>query len=162
MISTVLYVIGLIAMAAAVVLAFVPRCGSPLVAFVSLLLLHLSYRIAVPPGYLAFWGIAAAIAAAIQWLSPAGEPDGRRVSNVYIALGAIAGCLLGILLAPRVMVLGVILGAAMGQMAYASTPAGRWLKMGGWPVMARYYAAKCLPPVVALAILGVAVMGFLS
>lgn len=160
--TTVLFVIGLAALAAAVVLAFVPRTGAPLLAFVALLSLHLSYRIAVPPGYLAFWGVAAAIAAALQWLSPSGEPDGRRVSNVYIALGAIAGCLLGILLAPRVMVLGVIMGAAMGQMAYASTPAGRWMRAGGWPVMVRYYGAKCLPVVVAIAVAGVAVMGFLS
>ena len=157
-----LLIIGIVALVAGIALSFIPRTGAPIAAFVGLLTLHLSYHIMVPTGYLIFWGVAATIAAMLQWLSPAGEPDGRSISNVYIVLAAIAGCLLGILLAPRVMVLGVILGAALGQMAYSSTPVGHWLRDGGWPIMMRYYGAKCLPVVIAIAIVGIAIMGFLT
>jgi hypothetical protein len=69
-----------------------------------------------------------------------------------------AGGMLGILTAPRVMVLGVVLGAALGQLAYSRTPAGKWMltpSMLFW----RYFAAKCLPAIVAVSIVCIAIMG---
>ena len=69
-----------------------------------------------------------------------------------------AGGMLGIMLAPRILVLGVILGAAMGELAYSRTPAGRWLlspSITFW----RYFLAKCLPAIVAVSIVSIAVMG---
>ena len=69
-----------------------------------------------------------------------------------------AGGMLGILLAPRIMVLGVILGAAMGQLAYSRTPAGRWM-LSPSILFWRYFAAKCLPAIVAIAIVCIAIMG---
>ena len=69
-----------------------------------------------------------------------------------------AGGLLGIMLAPRVMVLGVVLGAAMGQLAYSRTPAGKWM-LNPSSQFWRYFAAKSLPAIVAVAIVCIAIMG---
>jgi hypothetical protein len=69
-----------------------------------------------------------------------------------------AGGMLGIMLAPRVMVLGVVLGAAMGQLAYSRTPAGKWMLYPSTTFW-RYFAAKCLPAIVAVSIVCIAIMG---
>ena len=106
----------------------------------------------------AFWGIATLITVGLFYLSPSGEPDGNKSSNLYIGFTSIAGGMLGILLAPRLMVLGVILGAAMGQLAYSRTPAGRWMLTPSSQFW-RYFAAKSLPAIVAVSIVCIAIMG---
>ena len=125
-----------------------------------MVLLHASYFISVKTGTFLFWGAATALVAGLAYMSPPGEPDGQRASNLYIGASAIAGCLLGIIVGARIMVLGVVLGAFVGQLAYSRTPAGRWMSQ---PVatFAQYFAAKCLPAIVALAQVGIAIEGFI-
>lgn len=156
--STILFVIGLICLAIALVLVLWPKWNAAVPAFAGLVLLHLSYRIAVPWMTFAFWGLATLLTLGLFVLSPRGEPDGHRSSNLYIGFTAMAGGLLGILLAPRVMVLGVVLGAAMGQLAYSRTPAGKWM-LEPSSLFWRYFAAKSLPAIVAVSIVCIAVMG---
>ena len=156
--STILFVLGLICLAIALVLVLWPKWNAAVPAFIGLVLLHLSYRIAVPWMTFAFWGLATLLTLGLFVLSPRGEPDGHRASNLYIGFTAMAGGLLGILLAPRVMVLGVVLGAAMGQLAYSRTPAGKWM-LEPSSLFWRYFAAKGLPAIVAVAIVCIAVMG---
>ena len=135
-----------------------PRWVAAVPAFLGLVLMHYSYYIDVKTMTFIFWGLAALITMGLFYLSPKGEPDGQRASNLYVGLGAMAGGMLGILLAPRVMVLGVILGAAMGQLAYSRTPAGKWM-LNPSSMFWRYFLAKCLPAIVAVAIVCIAVMG---
>ncbi len=157
----ILLITGLLLLVAALGFTLFPRMFAPLSAFAGLLVLHMGYHIFVPPRYLWFWAVAAMIAAAIYHLAPVGEPDGKRVSNLYIVSTGVAGILLGILLEPRIMVLGAIIGTALGVMAYSGTPAGRWLR-SSWRYWVHYYAAKALPAVVTISIVGVALMGFIS
>ena len=156
--QTILFVLGLILLAIALALVLWPKWNAAVPAFVGLVLLHLSYRIAVPWMTFAFWGLATLITVGLFYLSPKGEPDGHRSSNLYIGFTAMAGGLLGILLAPRVMVLGVVLGAAMGQLAYSRTPAGKWM-LDPSALFWRYFAAKSLPAIVAVSIVCIAIMG---
>ena len=156
--QTILFIIGLISLAAALALVLWPKWNAALPAFIGLVLLHLSYRIAVPWMTFAFWGIATLITVGLFLLSPRGEPDGHRSSNLYIGFTAMAGGMLGLLLAPRIMVLGVILGAAMGQLAYSRTPAGKWM-LNPSSQFWRYFAAKSLPAIVAVSIVCIAIMG---
>ena len=137
------------------------RVAAAVPAFVGLLLLHYSYYIAVPLRTFLFWGLATMMVAGIVYLSPTGEPDGNRASNLYVGLSAIAGCLLGMIVGARIMVLGVLLGAMVGLFAYSSTPAGRWLKAQPARNMAQYFGAKCLPVIVAVALIGIAIEGFI-
>lgn len=156
--QTILLIAGAVCLVAALVLVLWPRWVAAVPAFAGLVLLHLSYTIAVPTITFVFWGIATLITTGLYYLSPSGEPDGNSSSNFYVGFTAMAGGMLGIMLAPRVMVLGVILGAMMGQLAYSRTPAGKWMlspSMLFW----RYFAAKCLPAIVAVAIVCIAVMG---
>ena len=156
--QTILFVMGLICLAAALALVLWPKWNAAVPAFIGLVLLHFSYRIAVPWMTFAFWGVATLLTVGLFLLSPRGEPDGHRSSNLYIGFTAMAGGLLGILLAPRIMVLGVVPGAAMGQLAYSRTPAGKWM-LNPSSQFWRYFAAKSLPAIVAVSIVCIAIMG---
>ena len=155
---TILLIAGAACLIAALALVFWPRWVASVPAFVGLVLMHLSYYIDVPTMTFVFWGIATAITIGLFYLSPSGEPDGNRASNLYVGFTAMAGGMLGILLAPRVMVLGVVLGAALGQLAYSRTPAGKWM-LNPSTLFWRYFAAKCLPAIVAVSIVCIAIMG---
>jgi len=156
--QTILLIAGVICLIIALVLVLWPRWVAAVPAFVGLLLMHLSYYIYVPVMTFAFWGIATLITVGLFYLSPSGEPDGNRSSNLFVGFTAMAGGMLGILVEPRIMVLGVVLGAAMGQLAYSRTPAGRWMLTPS-SLFWRYFAAKCLPAIVAVSIVCIAVMG---
>jgi hypothetical protein len=154
----ILFIAGVACLIAALALVLKPKWVAAVPAFVGLVLMHYSYYIDVKTATLIFWGIAALITVGLFYLSPSGEPDGHSSSNLYVGLTAMAGGMLGILTAPRVMVLGVVLGAALGQLAYSRTPAGKWMltpSMLFW----RYFAAKCLPAIVAVSIVCIAIMG---
>ena len=153
-----LLVLGAICLVAALVLVLRPRWVATVPAYAGLVLMHLSYYIAVPTVTFIFWGIATLITVGLFYLSPSGEPDGHSSSNLYVGFTAMAGGMLGILLAPRILVLGVILGAAMGQLAYSRTPAGRWM-LSPSSLFWRYFAAKCLPAIVAISIVCISIMG---
>lgn len=156
--QTILLIAGILCLVAAVALVLWPRWVAAVPAYLGLVLMHWSYFIAVPMMTFAFWGIATLITAALFYLSPRGEPDGHASSNLYVGFTAMAGGMLGILLAPRILVLGVVLGAAMGQLAYSRTPAGKWM-LSPSTMFWRYFAAKCLPAIVAISIVYIAIMG---
>jgi len=154
----ILLIVGVVCLVAALALVLKPKWVAAVPAFIGLVLMHYSYYIDVKTATLIFWGIATLITVGLFYLSPSGEPDGHSSSNLYVGLTAMAGGMLGILTAPRVMVLGVVLGAALGQLAYSRTPAGKWMltpSMLFW----RYFAAKCLPAIVAVSIVCIAIMG---
>ena len=158
MIQIILLAVGVACLVLALALVLWPRWVAAVPALVGLVLMHCSYYIAVPKITFIFWGLATLLTVGIFYLSPSGEPDGNRSSNLYVGLTAMAGGMLGILLAPRIMVLGVVLGAAMGQLAYSRTPAGKWM-LSPSSQFWRYFAAKCLPAIVAVSIVCIAVMG---
>ncbi len=158
----ILLVLGIASLVVAGVLLFRPWrwLVAAIPAFVGMVLLHMSYFIAVKSGTFVFWGICTALVTGLAYMSPRGEPDGQRASNLYIGVSAIAGCLLGMIVGPRILVLGVVLGAFVGQLAYSRTPAGRWMRQPATTFL-QYFAAKCLPAIVAVAQIGIAVEGFL-
>ena len=154
----ILFIAGVACLIAALALVLKPKWVAAVPAFVGLVLMLYSYYIDVKTATLIFWGIAALITVGLFYLSPSGEPDGHSSSNLYVGLTAMAGGMLGILTAPRVMVLGVVLGAALGQLAYSRTPAGKWMLTPSM-LFCRYFAAKCLPAIVAVSIVCIAIMG---
>ena len=87
----ILLVLGLVALAAALWLVLRPwRVAAAVPAFAGLVLLHFSYYIEVPLRAFVFWGIATAMVAGLTYLSPSGEPDGNKASNLYVGLSAMA------------------------------------------------------------------------
>ena len=159
--NNILLVAGAICLVLALVLVLWPRWVAAVPAFAGLMLLHFGYFIDVKTVYLIFWGIATLFTVGLFYLLPKGEPDGHKASNLYVGLTAMAGGLLGILFSPRMMMLGVVFGAAMGQLAYSRTPNGKWM-LSPSSQFWRYFAAKCLPVIVAVSIVCVTVMGFVT
>lgn len=156
----ILLIAGIACLMAAVFLVLRPRWIAAVPAFAGLWLLHKSYYIAVFPKTFIFWGIATLITVGLFYLSPKGEPDGHKSSNLYVGLTALAGGMLGIILQhPAFIVLGTIIGAAVGQLAYSRTPNGKWMLFPSTTFW-RYYAAKCLPAIVAISIVCIAIAGF--
>jgi len=156
--QVILLIVGIVCLVAALALTLLPRWVAAVPAWCGLLLLHLSYFIAVPTTSLIFWGICALIVTGLWYMQPHGEPDGHRESNLYIGFSAMAGGLLGMIVGPRILILGVVLGAFIGQMAYSRTPAGKWLTTDNF---LRYFCAKCLPAIVSIAIVCIAIEGLI-
>lgn len=154
----ILLIAGILCLATALALVLWPRWVAAVPAYAGLWLMHWSYYIAVPTMTFLFWGVATLITIGLFYLSPSGEPDGHRSSNLYVGTSALAGGMLGILLEPRILLLGVILGALVGQFAYSRTPNGKWMLFPSTQFW-RYFAAKCLPAIVAVSIVCIAVMG---
>lgn len=160
MLNTTLLIVGIACIALSLVLVLFPRWVAAVPAFIAMVCLHAGYHIMVPTFTFIFWGIATAMVTGLFYISPRGEIDGNKASNFYVGLSAMAGCLLGLVLNVNVMVLGTVLGAFVGQLAYMRTPAGRWLSSG--KVFVRYFCAKALPIIVAVAIVGITIEGFIS
>ena len=128
--STTLLILAIVALALAVVLLIKPWWVAAVPAAVALLLLiggnYITY---MPVWKTALWVAAALVVAVLRRLLPAGEPDGRNTSNLYIGLSALAGALLGMAMGSNYILLGTIVGAFIGMMAYSRTPAGAWVKL---------------------------------
>ena len=157
--NLILLISGIVLMAVALILLFKPWVVAALPAYAGLWLLHLSTYTTFPRWIFIFYGIATLMVMGIKYLSPKGEPDGRITGNLYVSLGALMGCLLGILVEARFMVLGTILGTVLGVLAYSVTPQGRWLKFPKSNFI-QYLCAKGLAVIVAVAMMGIAVEGF--
>ncbi len=158
LLSTILLVLAIIALVAAVVLLVKPWWVAAVPAVAALLLLIWGKYITYMPTWkVALWVGAAIVAVGLRYLSPKGEPDGRNTGNVYIGLSALAGALLGMVLSPDFILIGTILGAFIGMMAYSRTPQGGWVKHG----LVQYFCNKCLPAIVAAALVGTSIEGII-
>lgn len=149
--SLTLLVAAAIFLVAALVLTLWPRAAAAVPAFVAMVLLHLGHLVIEPAWRLVIWGLAMVVCVCLRRMQPKGEPDGRLTGNLYVALAALAGALAGMAAGVNFILLGTILGAFMGMMAYSRTPHGSWLKTRGG-TMVQYFCAKGLPAIVAVAI----------
>ena len=107
--SLLLLVIGVMFLTLAIVMVFKPWYVAALPAYAGLWLLHWSCYTSFPSWVFIFYGVATLMVMGIRYLSPKGEPDGKTTGNLYLGLGAMMGCMLGMLLEARFMVLGTIL-----------------------------------------------------
>lgn len=156
---TILLILGAILLLAAMVLVIKPWTIAAIPAYAGLWLLHLSKYTMFPKWTFIFYGVATLMVVGLKYMSPKGEPDGRTTGNLYIGLGAMMGCLLGMLIDARFMLLGTALGAVMGQLAFSRTPHGRWLMLSKSNFI-QYLCARGLPAIVAVAMIGVGIEGF--
>ena len=157
--SLLLLIAGLVLMAITLVLVLKPWWVAAVPAYVGLCCLHWSSYTSFPRWVFIFYGVATLMVVGIRYLSPKGEPDGKSTGNLYLGLGAMMGCLLGMIVEARFMVLGTILGTVMGQLAFSRTPGGKWLLFPKSNFI-QYLCAKGLGIVVAIAMVGLAVEGF--
>lgn len=104
---------------------------------------------------LIFWGVAAAIVVMLNILLPKNVANSRLGVN-WLAVGSVAGMLVGLTMGHAAMVIGAVVGMLFGGVAFAKTPKGSAL---GFPSSKffNYLCAKGLPMVVTVSIIGTAV-----
>ena len=158
-IYTLLLILGALCMTAALAMVIKPWVVAAIPAYAGMWLLHLSTYTTFPMWTFIFYGVATAMVVGLKFISPKGEPDGRNTGNLYLGLGAMMGCLLGMLIDARFMLLGTALGAVMGQLAFSRTPHGKWLMLSKSNFI-HYLCARGLPAIVAVAMIGVGIEGF--
>lgn len=159
--NTLLLVIGILFLAATLPLLVWQKLPASVSAFLALVALHFSTHICLPMSTFLFWGAATLIVILIDRLSPRNTPKAVAHGNVFLAIGAIAGMLLGMSVDPDIMILCTAIGTIFGQLIYSRTPNGRWIKFPS-SVFIHYFCARGLKTIVAVAIIGIALEGFIS
>ncbi len=141
----------------ALVLTIKPLWVAAVPALVAMLLLYWAdffQSASLPVWKIAIWTMATAIVVMLRRYQPDGEPDGHNTGNLYVGLASIMGALLGIATGPNFVLIGTIIGAVIGLMAYSRTPRGKWIKFAS-STFIQYFCARCLPAIVAVAIIGI-------
>lgn len=145
-----------------VLACFTPRLPSVVPAYSGMLCAYMAGARYIGAGVLVFWAIAAIIVIAIGRFAPVRMPFGRA-GNTYVAVGAIAGTLLGYLTAPTAaaVIMGSAGGAVLGAIAFRSTPAGPKHLALFSPVFINFLCAAGLRAVVTCSICGITVAALL-
>lgn len=161
--SIILLIIASVLLVVAFVLTIKPMWVAAVPAWAAMMLLYWGEYIlpvTLPTWKIAMWTMATAIVVLLRRYQPAGEPDGRNTGNLYIGLASVVGALLGIAMGANYVLLCTIVGAAVGLMAYSRTPYGKWIKFAS-STFIQYFCARCLPTIVAVAIMGISVESIL-
>lgn len=138
---------------ASLIVAYIPRGWSSIIAYAGLWCLFFTPGLTVSAEALVFWGVAALIALGICTLLPKWVSDSRKGVG-YIVTAAIAGTLVGMLISSAGLIIGAVLGAFCGALAFSRTPAGAPLKFPSSEFI-NYMCAKGLPTVVTTSIAGI-------
>lgn len=150
--TTLFIILGALLLSAAIVLSFKPFLPASLAAYASLWMFQWSGILAFPSSTMLFWGVATLIVLGLDRLLPAAITrgiDGRG----YICGGALAGMVVGMLMSSARIILGAVIGAFLGAMAYSRTPVGKTLSFPSSGFL-RFLCARGLPAVVAVSMVG--------
>ncbi|MCM1355577.1 MAG: hypothetical protein NC212_04120 [Staphylococcus sp.] len=109
---------------------------------------------------LIFWGVAAVIVIALQYLLPRNVVESRRGVG-YMAGAALAGAFVGMVISHGWMVVGAVIGAVLGAIAYSRTPVGKMMEFPSSKFL-NYLCAKGLPAVITMCIVGTTVLWLTS
>ena len=147
--STFCLIIGLLLMAGALVLAFRPVIPSVLFCYAAMWILDAGDIVVVSSNSLMFWGMATLMVLLINMAQSANR---RIVSGQgYVAIGTLAGAVVGMLMSHAGIILGAAIGASMGLVAYCRTPEGRVVQFPSREFVKRL-ASIGLPMIVAMSI----------
>ncbi len=150
--STLIIIItGLVALGA-IAGSFMSRPWAPAVSFIALLIAASSDATDISAGTIIFWLSAVAIVTVIVMTIP--RTIARSTTGVpYIAGAALAGLFIGICLSHAAIIIGTVIGALLGAIAYSRTPAGRALGFPGKKAI-NYLCAKAFPIIITFCTIG--------
>lgn len=160
MLEMMLLIAGVLCMLLSVLLMVRPYVPAAIASYIALCLLHWSYYISVTESTFIFWGIATLLLMTIARMQPRENVKKSQSFNIYITVGALAGMLLGMTVNASILVLGVVVGAVLGMLAFVNTPKGKGIRFSP-STFIHYFCAKGLPVVVAMAMIGIILEGFL-
>ena len=153
-----LTITAIVLCALGVAASFSTRLPAVLASYAGLLCAHFAGAVYVDGSVLVFWAVATVLVLGLGYFN-AGRVALMRPGNSYILTAAIAGTLLGFLVAPTAAALigGSAIGAVLGAIAFRSTPRGpRALPLFS-PVFINFMCASGLRAVVACSICGITV-----
>lgn len=148
-------IVAIVIAAAAVIANYAARRWNCLLSFIAIALIYFLGQTGMPSQILWFWGTSALLGWGICILLPQQVMNSRFGLN-YIATGALAGTFVGMLISAAGMVIGSLLGAFCGALAFSRTPAGRNLAFPSKKFL-NYLCAKGLPAVVCMCVLAITV-----
>ncbi|MDE6484780.1 MAG: hypothetical protein K2L14_05255 [Duncaniella sp.] len=150
--STIIIIItGIIALAA-IAAAFMSRPWAPAASFIALVIAGSSEGADISSATIIFWMAAAIIVTIIVMTLP--RTVARSTTGVaYIAGAALAGLFTGICISHAAIIIGTVIGAILGAIAYCRTPSGRALGFPGRKAV-NYLCAKAFPIVITFCIAG--------
>lgn len=148
----ILSITGALFSMASLVLMFVQWRWTAVVAFVGLLLTVLGSSGFAGAMLPLFWGFAALVVIGLNYMLPR-EVVASRLGVGYIGLGGLTGLVLGYLISVNVMVIGAVVGIALGGLAFSMTHSGRHLDFPSARFL-QYLCAKGLPSAVVLSMAG--------
>ncbi len=121
--SILMLMVAAILAGGALVMAFIRGAVAVIVAFVAMIVAHISGVALFATSDLLFWGAAAVIAAAAEYFAVARPPRGLML---YAAGGALAGAITGLALGSRAsIIVASAVAALLAALAWKRTPAGR-------------------------------------
>lgn len=148
--NIIICIVAIIIAAAAVIANFAARRWSCLLSFIAIALIYFLGNAGIPSQTLWFWGSCTLLAWGICILLPRKVMDSRFGLN-YIAVGALAGTFVGIIISFAAMIIGALLGAFCGALAFSRTPAGKTMRFPSGQFL-NYLCAKGLPSAVCMCV----------
>ena len=155
-----LAIIAAIAASASLVLLFVNRVPSALVAFFALWILNQSHYVAFAPGYILTWLVITLIIIALDMMNAIAEHFSRTVV-AYMRTGSIAGMLCGIAINPAGLIPGSAIGALLAFLAYTRTPAAAKLQFSS-SAFIQYFCANGFRIVATTSMVGTLIAAVLA
>lgn len=153
--SITLTIAGTLLLTAAIVLSMRPSRWNAPTAYAGLWCFIGSGNIVLSVEQEIFWGVAAALVLALGYMLPREVADSRR-GVAYIVGATLAGTLVGMIVSGAGMIAGSVVGAFCGALAYSRTPGGRDIDFPSSQFF-NYLAAKGLPAVITMCIIGIVI-----
>lgn len=148
-------IISIIAVGATILLMLTRQRLAPAMAWISLAVLWIAEANIPRLSTIGFWAAVAAIATAINFMLPPSVVDSRRGQG-FIAIGALCGMFVGMIITDAAMIVGTIIGAMTGALTFSRTPAGRSI-LNPTSKFINYVCAKAMPAVISACTIGVSI-----
>lgn len=157
--DTLCLILGIILLIGAIVMAYRPWVPSVILSYVAMWVLNYGKHIYIGNNTLLFWGIATMLVLLIRMGQTQDKPDTKGIG--YITTGTLVGCIVGMLMSDTGIILGSVIGAFMGLLAFCRTPNGKELHFPSkeWIMQ---LASKGLPIIVSMCIIGTILNDLLS
>jgi uncharacterized protein YqgC (DUF456 family) len=156
-----LLVVGSMLLAISTAAIFVPRTQGALIAFAAMIVCNCSHAVTFATETFLFWGVATAISVALDFMLPP-TVSKSRAGVPFISGGALVGMVVGMLTNSMAgIIVCSAIGSFLGAMAYANSQAGYAMQFPSSKFF-NYLAAKGLPSIVAMSMVGAVFIQIIS
>lgn len=149
--STLCLISGIVLLVGAIIFCYRPVIPAALLSYAAMWTLSYGNHIPMLKDTLMFWGVATMIVLIINSSATQSAHDNSGLG--YITIGALTGCVLGMLTFKGGIIIGAAIGAMLGLTAFCRTPKGSHIKLPSKAFISQL-AAKGLPIIVAMSIFG--------